>query len=127
MKTERLMSILRALLSIVGGFILGHNIFGLDVDETLWQEFLGSVLALSSIILSVIDKTANIEKIEGAARQILSFSGAALVARGILSAQQFATIFPALIVLLPLLLGKTSTTKTKALDTGKLSIADLKK
>lgn len=127
MKTERIMSILRATLTIIGGFLVGRNLYGLSINEHLWQEVLGSILASVGIVMSIIDKTATLEKVEGAARQVLSFAGSFLVAKNILSAESFATILAGTIALLPLLLGKTATSKTQDLDSGKLSIDDLKK
>ena len=126
MNKDRIFAILRTLLSIGGALLLGHNIFGHAIDESLWQEITGGAMGAASIVLSVLDKTITLEMIQGALRQALSFVGGLLIASGKLTAENMNTWLGVITALVPFIYAGLSRKKTQAIDTGQVSITQLK-
>ncbi len=92
MEKERLLALLRSILSSLGGYILGREVFGSQITETLWLEILGVVMGLASVVMSILAKQLTIEMVQGTVRQVLSFIGGVLVSKGVMSAETLTLI-----------------------------------
>jgi hypothetical protein len=96
----QLSAIIRSGLSFLGAFLLGHNIFGTDVNEQVWQEWVGILMGLISVVWSVLEKTATLEMFQGGLRQFVTFVGGFLVASGVVTGEILNSIMGLLTSLL---------------------------
>jgi hypothetical protein len=120
-------TIVRGLLSVIGAYLLGKNLFGIKVDDQLWQEFAGAIMALVALIWGILDKTATIEMVQSGIRIVLSFAGGIFVSKGVFTSDIWITIMGVVSAILPIVYSHLSKLKTKNLVTGKLPIQELKK
>jgi len=56
------MSLLRTFLTSFGIFLLGKNLFGSVIDQSIWQMVVGVTMAGVSVIWGIFDKTVGIEE-----------------------------------------------------------------
>lgn len=126
MTSERIFSILRNLLTIVGGWFIGKSLFGAEIDQNTWELVMGVVLSLVGTVWSIVDKTVTIEKIQGTVRHVISVIGGALVASGKISAEHLELILGVILAIIPLVQGYFSRKKVQALESGKYSVNQLK-
>jgi hypothetical protein len=126
MTQERVFSLIRNILTIVGGFLLGKMIFGTAIDANLWEGIIGVVMSLVGTIWSIADKTATIEKIQGTVRHIVSILGGILVSSGKLSAEQLELWAGVILALIPVFQGWLSRKKVQQLQQGHISPDQLK-
>lgn len=120
-------SIVRGLLTAIGSFLVGKNIFGHDVDASLWQEIAGIVMAVVSTVWGIRDKTAGVEMIQSTIRQVLTFAGGFLIAAGYITGNNLEAILALIPVILPIVQSHLSRAKTNQIVTGKISTQELKK
>lgn len=119
------MAIIRTLLSLFGAFLIGHNLFGTTIDESLWQEIVGAVMVVASFVWTIFDKTAGIEKIEGVVRQFLTAVGGLFISLGIVKEETVTTISGVVSALLPYILSLLGKKKSQDIATGELGVGDL--
>lgn len=124
---SKLLSILPSVLTIAGTFLLGKNLFGTAIDESLWQELTGSALALVGIVVSIFDHTATEEMIQAGLRRSIEVVGALLVSSGKASQNTIQLLLSLVATLVPVVYGYFSRKKTRNLARGNLSVEDLKK
>lgn len=127
MKQSNLFGIIRAILSVAGAFLLGKNLFGQPIDESLWQEITGVIMGLIAMVWTFMDKTITLEGFQGILRQSITFIGGLLVASGKLSAEALATWLGIILALAGPIYAWLSKTKSKQLENGKIMMANLKK
>ena len=61
MEKDRISSIIRYVLSAIGAWLLGRQLFGLPVDEALWEGIAGAIMTVVSIVWGFADKTVTLE------------------------------------------------------------------
>jgi len=123
MQKDAVLSILRAILTMGGSYIVGHNLFGHTVDASIWQEVAGSVIALSAAIWGIADKTANIEGVQSALRSVIISVGGFLTAAGVISGDTLNSILGLITALAPILQSHLSKVKVKQIATGDLKVS----
>jgi len=96
MTKETAFSIVRAALTLTGSYIIGHNLFGAKLDESLWQELAG-------------------------ARSVITVAGGLLVSAGKLTGDALNSIIGLVAVLVPLLQSWLSKKKVQQLADGTLA------
>lgn len=126
MTSERIFSILRNILTIVGGWFIGKSLFGEAIDTNTLELLIGVVMSLAGTIWSIVDKTVTIEKIQGTVRHVISVIGGALVASGKISAENLELILGIILALIPIIQGYFSRKKVQAIESGKYSVNQLK-
>lgn len=119
--------VIRTLLSAAGAFLLGRNILGHTIDESWWQEAVGVLMGIVSIVWSIRDKTATIEAIQGAARQAISFIGGLLVGAGYMTAQTLTAVLGFIIAVGPFIQGWLERLKNRKIENGDIPLHALKK
>lgn len=119
------MAIIRTLLSLFGAWLLGHNLFGATIDESLWQEIAGTVLVVISLVWTILDKTAGIEKVEGVIRQFLTAAGGLFISLGIIKEETVTIVSGVISSLLPYILSLLGRQKSQDIATGELGVNDL--
>lgn len=124
MQKDTAFSIFRALLTLGGTYLIGHNLFGQKVDSEMWQVVAGTLLTLIGVIWGIADKTATIEAVQSGLRSALISGGGLLVAAGKLSGQSLEAIIGMTAVLIPMLQSHTSKIKIQQLASGKVEPTD---
>jgi hypothetical protein len=127
MNKETLMSLLRTFLTSFGIFLLGKNLFGSVIDQSIWQMVVGVTMAGVSVIWGIFDKTVGIEMLQSFLRSAIIGFGGLLVARGSLSPEKLESILGIVMSILPLIYSMLSRKKTSDLVNGTLSLEELKK
>jgi hypothetical protein len=127
MNKETLMSLLRTFLTSFGVFLLGKNLLGAAIDQSVWQMVVGVVMAGVSVVWGIFDKTVGIEMLQSFLRSAIIGFGGLLVARGSLSPEKLESILGIVMSILPLLYSMLSRKKTNNLVNGTLSLEELKK
>lgn len=127
MNKNTLFPIIRTILSAAGAYIVGVNLFGHAIDQSLWQIIVGGIMALASIIWSIRDKSLTIEGAEGFLRQAITVGGGLLVSWGKVKSELVAALLALIPVLAPYLQSVLSRNKSAALQTNAVNSFDLKK
>lgn len=125
MKKSEVLAIFRFLLSAVGSYILGINVFGLTIDSSLWQEIVGGIMAVSGIVMSVLDKSVTTDMILGFVRQVVTVGGGLLVAAGKLKGDIVTGLLALIPLLAPYIQGVISRRKNLQLQNGTINPFDL--
>jgi hypothetical protein len=120
MLQENLLSTLRALLILIGSYVVGHNLFGHPVDAQTWQIVAGAIVTVSTTIWGVMAKTATIEGVESAVRSVVTSLGGLLASAGIISGNNLNAILGFVTALLPALQSFLSKTKVQQIAAGAL-------
>ena len=120
MTKDTSLSILRAILTLAGTYLVGHNLFGLAVDSASWQIWLGAAVALGSTIWGIVDKTAGIEQIQSAVRSIIISVGGLFVAAGKLNGNTLDGILGLITAILPVIQSYTSKVTVQQMAAGTL-------
>lgn len=103
MTKEQVFSLIRHILSAVGGILVGKGL----LDDSTLTTIVGAVIALVGLIWSIIDHTYTLGSVEGVVRQILTALGGFLVFKGIIKPEQVETWVAVILALLPIILGQT--------------------
>lgn len=126
MNKETINLIIRHILTAAGAFLIGRAFFGITIDATSWESFVGLALTLVGFIWSIREKTATIEVIQGVVRHILTVFGGILVGSGKLQNAQLEDIIGAAMAIFAAVQSFTSRKKAAAVKTGQLSVGQLK-
>lgn len=89
--SQQAQSVIRAILMGVGAFLIGHHIFNQAIDATMWDTITGIVIAGSTTVWGVIQKTTGEEQLVAFVKQLAVFVGGIFVASGKLTADQLST------------------------------------
>lgn len=121
----QVMAAVRALLMALGGYFIGANFFGLPIDAVLWQQIAGIGLSIIALVWSVLTKTIQEEVWQGVVRQVITFAGGILLARGILTNEMWQSILAVLVAVLPFIQSTQTRDVAKKLKSGKIIPTDL--
>jgi len=127
MNKDTVLSIVRTLMTSFGIFLLGKNLLGSEIDQSIWQMVVGVIMAGISVVWGIFDKTVEIEMLQSFIRSAIIGFGGLLVARGSLTPEKLDSILGIVVAILPLLYSMLSRKKTSNLADGSLRIEDLKK
>jgi hypothetical protein len=72
MTKDTIFSLLRSALTIVGSILLGKNIFGTAVDNSVIEAVIGGALFVGSVVWGIADKTATIEMLQSALLKVVN-------------------------------------------------------
>lgn len=126
MNTENLVSLVRNVLTLVGGFLIGKNFLGAPIDDVMWQGLVGAAMVVLGIVLGIKDKTVTIEQYQSAARHVISTIGGILVGAGKAQLGTIESIAAIVVGLIPILQGTLSRKKATELVTGQIRPQQLK-
>jgi hypothetical protein len=118
MTQDNLLSFLRALLIMVGSYVVGHNVFGHPVDSSTWQIIAGAIVTVASTIWGIAAKTSNIEGIESAVRSVITSVGGLFVSAGVLSGDNLNAILGLVTAIAPALQSALSKSKNQQIAAG---------
>lgn len=126
MKKEKILSIARTIITVVGSFLAGKFIFGTVIDDQLWLGITGAVISLASAVWGVVDKTATEEMISSAARSVFLVFGPLVVAAGWIKNETVEALALAVTTIIPIVMSRSESSKNVRISKGKLPVADLK-
>lgn len=120
MQKETIFSLLRTILTLVGTYLIGKNIFGHTVDDNIFTVISASLITLVSVVWGIVDKTATIEGVQSGVRSVFIGLGGLAVSWGFLKSEQLVAILGVLAPLLTLIQSYTSKVKVKQIHSGKV-------
>lgn len=129
MKQEQINSLIRTVMTLAGAFLTGgglHYFFGREINVAYWEEITGVLLTIVSIWWSVSTKTVDIEKLQGAVRQVVTFICGILVAKGLLNDQTAAAVIAFIGAILPFIQAGMDRKKNELLAKGEIRPLQLK-
>lgn len=116
--------LVRAILSVAGGFLLGRHTF---IDAQLWELITGFTLSSVALVWSWFNKELKLESVQGVLRNLFVVAGAFFGALGV-KIDQFVPILMASIpIISSVVYGWLSRKKSIELHAGKISTGQLKK
>lgn len=118
---QNFLSLLRALGTLIGAYLVGHAVFGHTVSADALQVIGGAILTIASTWWGIATKTTNIEGIESAARSVISALGGLGVSAGVISGVQLAAVLSAIIPIATFLQSALSKSKNQQIATGTLT------
>lgn len=126
MTKERIFSLIRNILTVVGGLLIGRMIAGTEVDAPLWENIVGCLMAVAGTVWGIFDKTAGIEMLQSTFRHLISTFSGIVVTAGWLTEEQVIAWGGVILALIPLLQGWLSRKKVQQIQSGQLSADQLK-
>lgn len=120
MSKEIWWSLLRTVLTALGAFLIGKNIWGQPIDNELWQSIIGVIMAVGSIIWGFFDKSNTLEAVQSALRSVFVVVGGLLIASGKVSAGTLESISGVILAVLPFVYRLLSKQKTDMIAAGTL-------
>lgn len=127
MKKDLWLSIIRTLLTGAGAYLIGKNLFGNTIDQSIWGEVSGVAMVMISSIWGFITKELKIEALEDALKQAFVVLGTLAVMGGKLSTGLYQTILTLLPMLFGILGSSLARMKNNGLANGSISTSSLKK
>lgn len=121
MSTSLSGSLVRALFTLIGTFVIGRTFHGHVLVSTTFDVVSGSLLTLLSIIWSLRNGTATEQNLESMLRQLLQGIGGVVVGSGLLNATQLGEIISFVVLAIPMVWGYLSKAKTAKIAAGKLT------
>lgn len=125
MNTQQVLAAVRALLMALGGYFIGVNFLGLPIDAVLWQQIAGIAISVIAMVWSILTKSLAEEVWQGVVRQVITFAGGILLARGILTNEMWQSILAVLVAVLPFIQSNQQRSLANKLRSGKLTPNDL--
>lgn len=126
MNKETIATILRAVLTFVGFFLIGKNVLGKEIDASYMEALSGFVLSSWFILWGVFEKKTNIEQWQSFLRSLIVAVGGILMAKGYATEESMNQLLAGLLAIVPMIYSTLSKEKTKSIAEGKISVDDLK-
>jgi hypothetical protein len=108
MTKEQKLSLIRHSLSAIGGILIAIGIG----NPGLFTELIGLAMSVAGVVFSIIDKTATVSMVSGAARQILTALSGYLSAKFVITPDTIDAIVSIVSVVLATTLGMTDKVET---------------
>lgn len=118
---EQILSAIRTLLILAGGYLLGKEILGVPVDNNWILSAVGIALGLIGVIWSVIDKTLTADKWQSVVRNVIVFGGGILISNGVISGETWQIIIGAVGTIFPWILSGQNRAKNEAIKAGEIN------
>lgn len=122
---DKILSIFRTALIAVGSYLTGKFFLGVEIDDNTIAGWISLIVTLASAVWSFVDKTAGVEQVQSAVRNILIAFGALLIPLGKLNDQTMELILLVADTVLGATLGVTSRIKNEKIADGSVRLADL--
>ena len=80
--SENFKSIVRTILTAVGGLLIGKAFFGITIDVNVIEAVIGIVLSVGGIVWGFVDKSINVESLQSLLRNLAATLGGLLIGGG---------------------------------------------
>lgn len=122
-----IVAIIKNALALVGSFLIGKELFGSAIDESLWQIITGSVMVLISFLMSFASNTVTKEKFQDALRVLIVSIGGALTAGGWVEPVKVEMWIGAITAIAPMVYEWISRKKSQDIAKGDIPVQQLTK
>jgi hypothetical protein len=118
---EQILSALRTLLILAGGYLLGKEILGVPVDNNWILSATGIALGLAGVIWSAVDKTLTNDKWQSVVRNVIIFGGGILISNGVITGEMWQVIIGAIGTVFPWILSGQNRAKNEDIKSGEIN------
>jgi hypothetical protein len=125
MTRETVIIIIKALLTVVGSWLIGQNFIGQPIDQNMLEIIGGVIMSGVSIFWSIRDKSYTIESLQAFIRQVVLFVGGLLIAANKLTPDRLEGILGLMLAVIPIVQSYTSKRKAQKLQEGEISAQNL--
>jgi hypothetical protein len=125
MTKEMILGIARQVLTVAGAFLLGKNLFGAAIDESILQEVSGALLMIVSLVWTIKSKELTLEILQSVLLKVIIVAGTLLVSSGKLTGTTLNAIVGIVTALLPIIYSLISKKKSDDVKTGQIQAAKL--
>jgi len=122
---DKILSIFRTALIAVGSYLTGKYFMGQELDDNTIAGWISLIVTLAAAIWSFIDKTAGVEQVQSAVRNIIIAFGSLLISIGRINDQVLELVLVATEAILGSVLGVSIRTKNEQIAKGDVRIANL--
>lgn len=122
---DKILSIFRTALIAIGSYLTGKFFLGQELDDNTIAGWISLIVTLATAIWSFVDKTAGIEQVQSAVRNILIAFGSLLIAIGKINDQVLELAMVAVEAIIGAMLGVTTRIKNEKVANGQVRLADL--
>ncbi len=126
MSKENVINLLQSLLVVAGGYLIGDNLLGNEINQVLWMGIVGVAVTLVGFIWDLATTKVAIEYVQTTLMGVAQFVGGLLISIGKLSAENAQTYYGLLSTLVGLIYPIISRKKTAELANGDLNVTELK-
>lgn len=119
---KKVLDIIKSFLVPVGVFLIGKNIFGTLIDQSLWEMLVGTIMTIGGLIASFVERTTTVEIIQSGLSVLVKSASALLLAFGVLKSSVDVEVWLPLVAIVSQQLYRWfSKKKTEQIDNGKLT------
>ena len=122
MTKETVIILIKALLTVVGSWLIGQNFIGQPIDQSVLEIIGGIIMSGVSIFWSIRDKSYTIESLQAFARQVLLFIGGLLIAANKITPDRFEAILGLILAVVPIVQSYASKKKAEQIKQGKIDV-----
>jgi nitric oxide reductase large subunit len=127
MDKTTIVAVIKNALALIGSFLIGKELFGAAVDESLWQIIAGAVMLLISFVMSFASNLVTKEKFQDAIRVLIVGIGGALVAGGWVEPAKLEMWIGAITAIAPMIYEWISRKKSQEIAKGEIPVQQLTK
>lgn len=124
---DQILSMIRAMLVLLGSFILGKNIGNAQITETIVQEIIGAGLIVTTFVWSALTKCLTIEIFQSSILKVVMVVGTIAIASGKIADKTFQALLAVVTAILPILYSFLSKEKSKKIIDGDIQSHELTK
>lgn len=114
-----LMTALRAILTLLGSYLVGHVLIGHTITADLWQLLVGAALTITGAVTEIISTNTTPTQLQSAIGTVATAIGGVLLALGVVNQQTWTSIIGVVTALVPLFQKQTTKLTVKHLLNGK--------
>lgn len=127
MSKDQIQGVIRAILTLAGTYLFGHNLFDTVVNESLWQEVTGGVMVAVSFWWTIKAKALTLEILQSSLLKILMVLGTLLVTSHKITGDALNNWVILLTALIPVLYSVLSKKKSADISSGEIKSSQLSK
>jgi nitric oxide reductase large subunit len=127
MDKTTIVAVIKNALALIGSFLIGKELFGAAVDESLWQIIAGAIMLLISFVMSFASNLVTKEKFQDAIRVLIVGIGGALVAGGWVEPAKLEMWIGAITAIAPMIYEWISRKKSQEIAKGEIPVQQLTK
>ena len=126
MNKETIFSLLRTALTLIGSYLIGKNLLGNTIDNSIIEILVGAGMSLASVVWGIISKDLVIEQIQSFIRSAVVGIGGLLVASGKIEAGKIESLSGFLLAVSTFIYSLLSRKKSQNIVSGKIESGKLK-
>ena len=126
MNKETIFSLLRTALTLIGSYLIGKNLLGNTIDNSIIEILVGAGMSLASVVWGIFSKDLVIEQVQSFIRSAVVGIGGLLVASGKIEAGKIESLSGFLLAVSTFIYSLLSRKKSQNIVSGKIESDKLK-